>query len=54
MRSQEWIDNDIYTANCFKKNCNNIVVIKRSIAIGYHVGTCSLCGTKRVDKDEKN
>lgn len=40
----------IYAGKCVKKTCGNQVVLHPSVADGYYVGNCGLCGTKVIEK----
>lgn len=46
-----WRQNGLYMNPCAKPKCKQAVVMKRSVAPGYHVGVCNLCGTKQIEKD---
>lgn len=48
-----WKQNGLYMNRCAKPKCNNAVVMKRSVADGYHVVVCNLCGTKQIEKDSE-
>ncbi len=49
-----WKKNKCYMNPCANSRCKNTVLMKRSIADGWHVGVCNLCKTKQTEKDVKD
>lgn len=54
MENEGWKENNVYWSKCVKVKCSNAVVMKPRVAVGYHVGVCSLCGTKVIERTDES